>query len=73
LPLSARLVELRHDTTHGEMKSKETLLEGLALALQWTITNYWQWEAEHKSANFEGIFFVIVESCDTSFSDVVIL
>jgi hypothetical protein len=39
------------------MKSKETLLEGLALALQWTVTNYWQWEAEHKSvAENQGIF-----------------
>jgi hypothetical protein len=36
------------------MKSKESLLEGLALALQWTITNYWQWEANHKPIHFQG-------------------
>ena len=38
------------------MKSKESLLEGLALAFKWTITNYWQWEANHKPTNFQGNF-----------------
>lgn len=49
------LVDLRHDMTHGEMRSKDSLLEGLAKALQWTIRNYWQCEEEsNKNLCLEG-------------------
>jgi hypothetical protein len=36
------------------MKSKESLLEGLAIALKWTLKNYWQWEAKNRAVGFEG-------------------
>jgi hypothetical protein len=34
--------------THGESKSKDSLLEGLAIALDWVLKNYWQWESKHR-------------------------
>ena len=35
------IVEVRHETTHGHMPSKELLLDALAFCLKWINQNYW--------------------------------
>lgn len=35
------IVEVRHETAHGHMPSKELLLDALAFSLKWITLNYW--------------------------------
>ena len=40
--------------THGEMRSRDSLLEGLASALTWTIKYYWTSEEKSRLLSNEG-------------------
>ena len=42
-------MNVRHDSNHGRLPSKEELRSALAFAIQWLRVNYWQYEAENKA------------------------
>ena len=50
------IVEVRHETAHGHMPSKELLLDALAFSLKWIVLNYWipEVEANNKRVNEEN-------------------
>jgi len=54
LNFSGSLVDLRHDMTHGEMRTRDALLDGLASALSWTIKYYWNSEEKNRLLSNEG-------------------
>ncbi|TRY73422.1 hypothetical protein TCAL_14657 [Tigriopus californicus] len=53
LGLPVWIVDLRHETTHGQMPNPSQLLQGLQCTMKWTLRNYWRPEYDHLSQVIE--------------------
>ena len=52
------IVDVRHDTSHGQMPGYEVLKSAVAFCFKWLVVNYWQYEDYSEEPNLENYEFI---------------
>ena len=52
------IVDVRHDTSHGQMPGYEVLKSAVAFCFKWLVVNYWQYEDYSEEPNLEKYEFI---------------